>query len=830
MLVPQQDKTFTFAFLSLIFLYLLFFCAAPSATEARMQASPSPVSEGHPLDGLKWINLAGITQGSSTGDNYQYLEETSEVLSFQQARRSPGWKLAEPLTEARGLLPYAIWMRFVLHNSTNEDMQLMLEYRDPASSSLDLYHRLLGDDINLGNKFSHMRTTYNGSVFDRPVPFLRPVFPINIAAGEAQEIYVRAFAGDDFPNQVYTSLRIWERNAFDRSSHIELTLVAAVVTLQLLMALATFIAFIMTRERLFFFYSLFSLTGASTLTSNSGHLWYFVVIDGYEQWMTLLQVCIFQVAAFSFVRSFMKIERFSVVLDRMLVAVIWVEITSVFCTLIGLREIARLIADLTVIPYLLLIPLGLYAWKKGVVYAGLFTVSWFVFIVGTLTFALTNNGYIQNLPLGHETIYYGFFIEFFLLATIMSLRLRDISQEKRSLEVAKAEKERENVRAQEKVIQAQESSLRLKNDFITSVSHELRTPMNAIVGGLQVAQQQLPDHMKSSLDMVQGGASEMMVLVSDILTHAEIQFNQLSVQSRNTSLLPLFMSLHKNYQEKCDAKALDLQWNIEPSLPPWVMVDDEKLIIILTKLLDNALKFTEQGAVIFAVECDIHSAPIELRCIVEDTGIGISPQKSADIFNAFTQSDSGFQRRYSGLGIGLSISKQLVEIIGGQIELTSITGQGSSFVVTIPLQSGSTPDKVATSRRASAELPILVVEDNVVNQKVLQNMLKKLGYRTQIAHHGEEAFELLDKEPFSLILMDLQMPVMDGFTCAEKIRCRKDRCKDIPIIAVTANLMGANKQRCIESGMDDFLQKPINLSTLQQSLEKFIESGSVIAD
>ena len=241
--------------------------------------------------------------------------------------------------------------------------------------------------------------------------------------------------------------------------------------------------------------------------------------------------------------------------------------------------------------------------------------------------------------------------------------------------------------------------------------------------------------------------------------------------------------------------------------------------------MDNAIKFTEKGIVTLNITCNKSNPLREFICVVKDTGIGIAKEKQGLIFESFTQSEGGFQRRYGGLGIGLSICKKLTEALGGEIKFETIVGQGSTFSVVIPIEPGTEPVLGKNLNPASAEIPILIVEDNIVNQKVMVKLLEKFGYKSLVASHGKEAIEVIEKEDVSLILMDLQMPVMDGLTCTAEIRKQKDRQKNIPIIAVTANLMEADKELCLKSGMNDFLKKPIKPESLRKSLLCYLEPG-----
>ena len=253
------------------------------------------------------------------------------------------------------------------------------------------------------------------------------------------------------------------------------------------------------------------------------------------------------------------------------------------------------------------------------------------------------------------------------------------------------------------------------------------------------------------------------------------------------------------------------------------MTDRHKLAVILTKLLDNAVKFTDQGEVQLVVSVDENTTPYQLNCIVSDTGPGIAKEQQELIFDPFMQIEGGFTRRHSGMGIGLSICRRLADSLKGTLKVHSGLGEGSRFTLSMPLEMGEPTHPKTPDYLASSDLPILVVEDNIVNQKVVAKMLKKLGYKSLVANHGKEALDILKENTVSLVLMDLQMPVMDGFTCTSAIRTSDSDYKDIPIVAVTANVMDQDKARCTEIKMNDFLEKPLKLNVLKSCLSQYVK-------
>ncbi|NRB42323.1 MAG: response regulator [Pseudomonadales bacterium] len=612
--------------------------------------------------------------------------------------------------------------------------------------------------------------------------------------------------------------------------------------------LYNFFLFITIRQTLYFYYLLFLLSSIILLSSGNG------ILDQYF-WPSSPSLnlpvfhfswCLSWIGYLAFISHSLKLPEtmpllykgFTLLYAGFAVLIATYLIAGRTPTLIQLRAI------LSVFTLLLVLLATLQAAFRRQPTASYLLIAEFIFIS---QFLLRNLAILDIWEEPGELILWGSPVAMVAEATLLSLVIAERTRiamretyenEKRALRAeaitlqaealameAEAEKEREMVNAQQKVIEARESSLQLKNNFLTAISHELRTPMNAILGGLQVAQQHPLEHLKSPLDIVQHGATDLLRLINDILIHTEVQSDNIRINADNIAIKPLLDSLHQRYQTSCKEKGLRLEWLVNPAMPAWLSADEEKIVIILVKLLDNAVKYTERGVVKFTLTCDQGRSPWLLQATIQDSGMGIAEEEQGAIFEAFTQKESGFQRGFGGLGLGLSICRKLITALEGELSLESSLGKGCCFSVTLAVESGEAPQLDSVRMLASAELPILVVEDNLVNQKVMQMMLEKLGYSSMIAKHGEEALEVLDKETVSLILMDLQMPVMDGFSCTEEIRKRNDDIKDIPIIAVTANLMDADKERCIQSGMNDFLKKPVQLEILQASLSHYVEAS-----
>ena len=416
------------------------------------------------------------------------------------------------------------------------------------------------------------------------------------------------------------------------------------------------------------------------------------------------------------------------------------------------------------------------------------------------------------------------FLLFALMMTVIkSRRQKMMFAKEREIFAAEAAM----VEAQAESIKAFESNLILKQDFLATISHELRTPMNGIIGGIQLAKQD--QGLAEQLDIIDRSAVELMGLINDILTYAEIQSQRFTIREEVLDLTAFFLQLQQNYQQLCEQKQLELRWQVSSDLPPYVQMDKDKLTAVISKLMDNAVKFTQHGVVTLCAEMRSTASLTELICSVRDTGIGIAEEDYDKIFEAFRQKDSSIRRGFSGLGIGLAICHEIVDAMGGVLTVESKSDKGSHFTVTLPIKATDLiEDKEQDHKEQLAvsadhlALPILVVEDNLVNQQVLVRMLQRLGYLSVIANNGQQALDLLKQQAVSLILMDLQMPVMDGLTCTHKIRSDDGAFSQLPIIAVTANLMDADQQSCLDAGMNDYIKKPVNMPQLAKMLAHYI--------
>ena len=396
----------------------------------------------------------------------------------------------------------------------------------------------------------------------------------------------------------------------------------------------------------------------------------------------------------------------------------------------------------------------------------------------------------------------------------------------------------ENAYTQHKIISEQKNLLeqekqkaldasKYKSLFLANMSHEIRTPLNGIIGMSNILKETpLSDEQKQSLEIIEISGNNLLSIVNDILDYSKIEANQLELESIPINLYKEIEDVEKLLSLKAQTKGLDFSYSIHPDTPKYIKGDALRIKQIIINYCNNALKFTEKGFVNIDIEpVKVTDKQVVLKFIVKDTGIGISKENQQKLFNDFVQVDTSTTRKFGGTGLGLSISKKLAKMMGGEVGLESEKDKGSSFWFTGKfdvVEDIKTPLKTESKDKINLQkLNILLVEDNIINQKVASYTIEKNGHKLTIANDGLEAIILFKSGEFDLILMDIQMPNMNGYEATKAIRKieEKEQLKPIKIIAMTANALKGEREKCLSMGMDGYMSKPFKEETLTEFLE-----------
>jgi len=404
---------------------------------------------------------------------------------------------------------------------------------------------------------------------------------------------------------------------------------------------------------------------------------------------------------------------------------------------------------------------------------------------------------------------------------------------------------------------------RVKSEFLANISHEFRTPMNGILGMTAITlDSELDRQQREQLNIVKTSAEDLLEIMNNVLDFSRLESGSLDLNETEFTLPKLLNDCLGNLGDEAREQGLEFTMDLHPDLPARLQGDSSGLRNILKQVVGNAIKFTEKGRVEVAVEHetvvsaasdpataepDDSVSQVRLQFTVKDTGIGIAPENLETIFDSFRQVDGSFTRDFGGTGIGLSFCRQLLSLMNGTVRLESELGQGSTFFFTAVFgladaQESAPPATVATTERVvervdrSSESPsrskpavdttgrhILLVEDVIINQRVACGILERAGHLVTVANNGQEALDRLEQDEFDLVLMDIQMPVMNGFEASERIRSSQASYRDLPIIALTAHTLEEDRKQCEAAGMNDFLAKPVNAKAMFAAIARASE-------
>ena len=566
------------------------------------------------------------------------------------------------------------------------------------------------------------------------------------------------------------------------------------------LALYNFFVFLFSREPTFllFVFALIAATLWRAAETGFGSEYLYPNLPEAHFVLVRLSAAIYMASVVLFTRSLLCVRDWSQSLDRVMlsysIVVVAMTIVPIFSVLPGVAMTVFVAAPI------LCTVAALLAIRHRVAGSVLLSVGMAMYCVGVLTVMARMQGLI---PLNLMSLNAGDFAVV-ALGLLSSLALAQrIATERVSKEVAQAE-------------------AKSKSEFLANMSHEIRTPLNAIVGFSDlISTMHVERKLLDPINKIQSASKMLQGVVNDVLDFSKLEAGGLVLEQEPISADTLLENVYAMFGDMATSKNLDLSVQCEQD-DLWFKGDTTRLTQVLVNLVSNAVKFTERGSVTLTLDLDKENEVLAFSVV--DTGIGIAREKQAKLFEPFTQADASTTRKYGGTGLGLAISRQLVAAMGGTLALKSTVGDGTTFsfqlpyVCSEPVAAPVTGDEAPLADRDAVR--VLVVEDNAVNQMLVHSMLKKFGVACDTVENGAAAISALEKQNYDLVLMDCQMPVMDGYTATEKIR--REMGMEVPIVAMTANALEGDRERCLDAGMSEYMTKPIRLRDVQTCLDQWL--------
>ncbi|MHA6495248.1 hybrid sensor histidine kinase/response regulator [Pseudomonas borbori] len=693
----------------------------------------------------------------------------------------------------------------------------LLELAYPPLDHLDLYVPDERGDFQLA-----LRTGDALPFASRQIKQNNYLFELELQPHQTKRVYLRL----ESQGSIQAPLTLWAPNAYLEDQPARIYVLGIIYGVLLVMLIYNLFIYLSVRDTSYLYYILYIASfGLYQVSVNGAGIEYFWSDNPW--WANAATPFMIGAAALfgcQFARSFLHTSAHSPWVDRALLIMMACGAGVMVLALTASYALSlRLATYLALLFTVVIFTAGILAWLRGMRVARYFIIAWSAFLAGGAINTLMVLGYLPNVFFTMYASQIGSALEVGLLSLALADRINAMKEERARILLEAGQK-------LESLNQELANSNRLKDEFLATVTHELRTPMNGVIGSLELMQTlpldaELAQYQKTAAS----SARDMMRMVNDILALTELQSGKLYPRREPFSLRGLFDGLRAQYAPAAHDKGLRFVIELDESLPDVVEGDATKLAQSLGYLLDNAIKFTPRGCVcvrIVSVATLAENLPLCIQVI--DTGVGFDELHGRAMYQSFRQLDNSMTREYGGLGIGLAICRQLVDLLGGSLSHVSTLGEGSRFQLNVPLALPAQVAPVAPVRRGSGQAlrqpgqcTVLIVEDNAINQLVTRGMLLKLGYRVRTADNGAQALELLRGDTVDAILLDCQMPVMDGFATCRALRGLPG-CVDLPVLAITAHSHSGDRERCLAAGMSDYLAKPIKFEELRLLLHDWV--------
>jgi len=791
----------------------------------------------------------------SIGPNVAYYKNGKHAVGLEALiKKQIDWQYTQEDVPNFGFTQSVHWIKIPVINQLNTPRTLLLELAYPSIDSAMLFlvrNKELISTEHLGDHFSFG---------ERKVEHQHLVYTINLLADDKADLYMRI----ETTGASQLPITFWSTNAF--RDHKAPLIFSQGIYFGIIFAVIIYFIFIGThlRETTYILFAI-SATSYALFQATLQGLGFQYLWPTHPGWNENMLVASLSISAFSiaiFTNNFLSLKKHQPLTYRILVTLAWFGIVIwIIAPVAPFYILIQLLSALSIPITIVAFAASISMQQSSRTYIHYFSVAQGCFMLATIMLALNKFGILPRNFYTEYAAQIGHTAQVIFLSLAISIRI--LSEKRQRLfrqqaatkieRTARVEQERllellinsekEGFEAREKIIATQAEANNLKDEFLSTISHELRTPMNGVHGCLELMEQCPTNELQSYIATAKESAEQMMELIDSILDFAQVSSGDIKINKETLSLTQLVDEIFIKFEKDCEEKNISFitHKEIEPH-HDWVNSDQKRLARLVEHLLTNSIKFTESGEItlLFITTTEKKSNKINLLVQITDTGLGIPTHLRESIFSAFKQGDGSINRKHGGLGIGLNICKKLAEHLGGSLELQSQESIGTTIAIKLTLDI-ATEEEVVQYKNQTKKLDrqdlantlktnttsVLVVEDNQINQMVLQKQLLKLGYLVDVANDGSEALEYLKKTIVDVILMDCQMPIMDGYAATIAIRRLENDNRDIPIIAVTANVSDEDRERCFTSGMNDCLAKPVSGKQIDAAIVHWLEATRI---
>ncbi|VVM86632.1 hybrid sensor histidine kinase/response regulator [Pseudomonas fluorescens] len=762
------------------------------------------------------VEFDEFTQSLPLGRSLQVFEDPSGQASIADVRAQAAagnFKPHDKATLNAGYSRSAFWLKIDLHyRPSNPAAQRtwLLELAYPPLDHLDLYMPDASGDYRL------VRQTGDALPFaSREIRQNNYLFDLSFKPDQTQTVYLRLAS----EGSIQAPVTLWSSTAYLEDQPVRLYVLGIIYGVLLGMVVYNLFIYLSVRDTSYLYYIFYIASfGLYQLSVNGAAVEYFWPDNPW--WANAATPFFIGCAGLfgsQFARSFLQTKTHSRWLDRLLIGLIAFSALVIGLSLMTTYALAlRLATTLALTFTVVIFAAGILAWWRGLRVARYFIIAWSAFLLGGIVNTLMVLGLLPNVFLTMYASQIGSAIEVALLSLALADRINAMREQQAQTLYDAGQK-------LEVLNQQLAHSNKLKDEFLATLTHELRTPMNGVIGSLELMQTvELDPELEQYQQTAAGSARDMMRMVNGILTLTELQAGKLKAAPGSFSLRGVVEALRVQFDGNASSKSLDFKVEVLPTLPDRLHGDSAKLAQCLECLLDNAIKFTRIGGLALRVTGKPSTDNrLALSFAVIDTGIGFTDLGEATMYQRFFQLDGSMTREYGGLGVGLAICRQLVELLGGKLTHRSEPGRGSRFQLDVEFELPvvETAPICAPSRdcvRAPQDCTVLLVDDNSVNQLVMRGMLLKLGFRVRTADNGAAALDCLQRETFDAVLIDCQLPAHDGASLCCQIHALPG-CTNLPVFMLA---LTADRELCATGAPVDYLNKPVKFEDLQSALER----------